>query len=265
MKKIFALSIASLFLLVLVGCDGVVEISAPSNLTISAATDEVSVVLDWDPNPSDEEVDGYYIYFKDAIIDSTTNDTYTHDNPEKTGVYYVTAYAGDNESDPSSTVTTVPVIADNIELAEIGVSGEESGYGWNVSTGQGTKYSMVDETHAGSIDFYFTDWATGYTGAYEIESPSRVTLDPGAAWLQGTSGWRETGFVELAGNFDDITVLPTTGYDTYLVIGTNVTYGVYTQDKHYGMVEVKSYSTSTGMVQIRTAFQTVPGLAILEH
>lgn len=266
MKRILALSITSLFLLVLIGCGGEeIALSTPSNFAISAATDEVSVVLDWDPNPADDEVDGYIIYFDGTALDTTTNETYTHDNPGVTGDYDVTAYQGDEESDPSTTLSTTPIIDTGSEVAEIGVPDEESGYGWNTNTGQGTKYSMVNADYAGSIDFYFTDWAPDYVGTYEIDSPSRVTSDPGATHLQGTSGWRVTGFYELTELFDDVTVLPLTGYDTFIVVGTNTTYGVYTEDGHYAMVEVQSYSTSTGMVQIRTAFQTVPGLAILEH
>ncbi len=264
MKKILALSILAAFLLI-TGCGEEEALTAPENFTISAANDEISVVLDWDANPSGEEVDGYYIYFNDDIIDSTTNATYTHDDPMETGIYYVTAYRGEDESESSDEMSTVPVIDAGSELAEIGVPDEESGYGWSTSTGQGTKYSMADATYAGSIDFYFTDWAVGYSGMYEIDSPSRVTLDPGAVHLQGTTGWRITGFNELTEGFDDVTVLPTTGYDTFIVLGTNITYGVYTADGHYGMVEVQSWSTTTGMVQIRTAFQTVEGLAILEH
>jgi len=99
MRKIAALSIVAAFLLFITSCGEEAVISAPSNFTLTAATDEISVVLDWDPNPSDEEVDGYYIYFNSALLDSTTNETYTHTDPQESGDYYVTAYAGEDESD----------------------------------------------------------------------------------------------------------------------------------------------------------------------
>jgi len=155
-----------------------------------------------------------------------------------------------------------PVDDTGIQLAEIGVSGEDSGYGWNTNTGQGATYSMADESNAGSIDFYFTDWATGYTGTYEIESPSRVINDPGSSL--GPAAWRTTGFIALTDNFDDVTTLPTTGYIDFLQITINTTYGVYTEDGHYAMVEVQNIDQANGHVDIRVAFQTVPGLAILE-
>ena len=154
MKKLLALSVVSLFLLVLVGCEGEVTLTAPANFTISAASDEVSVVLDWDPNPSDEEVDGYIIYFNNAAAGTTTNDTYTHTDPQVTGTYYVTAYQGDTESDPSTTQSTEPEIDEHVEIAEIGVAGQESGYGWNTTSGQGTEYSMADASNASSIDLW---------------------------------------------------------------------------------------------------------------
>jgi hypothetical protein len=265
MKKLLAIAVVSLFLLVLVGCEGEVTLTAPANFTISAANDEVSVVLDWDPNPSDEEVDGYIIYFNSASAGTTTNETYTHTDPQVSGTYYITAYKGDTESDPSATQSTEPEPTATTDLYEVSASGE-SGFGWNITSGAGSKYSMADDTHAGDIDLYFTDWATGYAGSYDLRSPDLAPSDPGATWLVGTTGWKVTGFISLTDNFDDVTVLPTTGYlDRVLDVAQDAAYGVYTEDGHYAVIEVQSISQATGLVQIRAAFQTVPGLAILEH
>ncbi len=263
MKKVAALLITTAFLLLFTSCGEEAAISVPGNFTLTAAADEISVVLDWDPNPSEEEVDGYYIYFDGAVLDSTTNETYTHTDPQASGDYYVTAYAGEDESDPSTTLTTIPTVNTNVQIAEIGVPGEDSGFGWNISTGQGASYSMADASNAGSIDFYFTDWATGYGGTYEVDSPSRVPTDPGASHLVGTTGWKVTGFQALTVGFDNVTTLPTTNYVDFLQITINTTYGVYTEDGHYAMIEVQNIDQSTGHVDFRVAFQTVPGLAIL--
>jgi hypothetical protein len=264
MKKLLALSISLAFLLIIVGCGEDVVISAPGNFVISAAADEISVVLDWDPNPSDEEVDGYIIYFNSVAADTTENETYTHTDPMETGDYYVTAYKGEDESDPSTTQTTTPVVATGVALDELN-GANESGYGWNTTTGQGAIYSMIDDTHAAVIDFYFTDWAAGFAGAYGLYSPDLAPTDPGApAGIVGTSGWKLTGFIGLADNFDDVTTLPLTGYlDREDNVAENMTYGIYTEDGNYAMVEVQSINTGTGTVQVRTAFQVVPGLAIL--
>jgi len=262
MKKLLALSLTMAVLIAIVGCGDDVTLVAPGNFTISAGINELDVVLDWDEVT--EEIDGYIIYFNGAAADTVTTAGYTHLDPQVSGEYYVTAYSGEDESDPSATASTVPVIDDNVELAEIGASGE-SGYGWNTTSGQGTEYSMNDATYATSIDLYFTDFAIGYAGAYNIASPHLVLTDDGAVWLHGTSGWRTTGFLQLAEDFDVVTVVPTTGYFTYEEIAGNTTYAAYTDDGHYALVEVQAWSTSTGLVQVRTAFQPVPGLAILEY
>ncbi|KPL15718.1 hypothetical protein AMJ74_00905 [candidate division WOR_3 bacterium SM1_77] len=265
MKKLLVSGFMLAFLLIIVGCGDEEALTIPANFTISAAADEISVVLDWDPSPADEDVEGYYIHFNSVIVDSTANETYTHTDPQETGTYNVSAYTADDESELSVTQSTIPVVETGWELYEIGVAGEESGFGWDVTDGTGAIYSMADETLAGSIDLYFTDWAAGYGGDYEISSPDRAPSDPGAQNLAGTTGWRLTGFALLAANFDDVTVLPTTGYFDYEDVAINAAYGVYTEDGHYGLVEVQSVSQATGLVQIRTAFQTLAGLAILEH
>ncbi len=264
MKKLLALSILAAFLLI-TGCGEEAALTAPTNFTIAADNDEISVVLSWTENPSDEEVEGYYVFFNDAILDSTTNDTYTHTDPQESGIYYVRAYRGDEESEDSDEQSTEPVVSTGVQLYEIGVPDEESGYGWNNTTGQGAIYSMENADHADAIDLYFTDFAAQYAGPYNIASPDEVLGDAGAAWLHGTTGWRESGFAELTDDFDDVTVLPTTGYFNFEEIAVNATYGVYTEDEHYAMVEIQSVNTATGLVQVRVAFQTVEGLAILEH
>ena len=266
MKKLLALSILAAFLLI-TGCGEEAALTAPENFTISASTNGLSVVLEWSENPSDEEVDGYYIYFNDALADSTENTTYTHEDPQVTGIYYVTAYRGEDESEASAELSTVPVVDDGTQLAEIGAQGEESGYGWSRTSGQGIKYSMADASNAGSIDLYFTNFAVGYgIVPYYIASPDEVLNDDGAAWLHGTTGWMTTGFsAALSDPFDDVTVVPLTGYDNYQEVTQGATYAVYTDDGHYAIVEVESYSTTTGNIQIRSAVQLIPDLRILEH
>lgn len=264
MKKILALSIVSLFLLILVGCGDDVTISAPENFTIAAATNEVDVILDWDEVT--DEIDGYYVYFNTAVIGNVTTAGYTHVDPQETGTYYVTAYLGEDESDPSTTVSTVPIVQDNIILAEINALGN-SGLGWDRTDGSPTTYSMEDASYASFIDFYFSDWVAGNAGPdYNFISPDLVETDPGVTWsMSGT--WNQTGFTTaLADAFDDVTVLPGSGYtNSQIADQTNAAYGVYTTDGYFGMVEVKSINLTTGEVEVRVAFQPVQGLRILEH
>ena len=263
MKKLLGLTLAFAALLVIVGCDGEVTLSAPENFTIAAATSEIDVVLDWDEVT--DEIDGYYVYFNTAAVGTVTTAGYTDMDPQETGSYYVTAYLDEDESDPSTTESTAPYIADNITLAEINATGN-SGLGWDRTDGSATTYTMADATNAALIDFYFSDWAAGYAGTYEFYTPDLVETDPGVTWpMSGT--WNSCSFTEvLPDAFDDVTVLPASGYYNHTeVTATSAAYGVYTGDDYFGMVEVKSINTGTGEVEVRVAFQPVQGLRILEH
>jgi len=264
MKKLLALCTALTILLVLVGCGDETTLTAPANFTIAAATSEIDVVLDWDEVT--EEIDGYYVYFNSAAVGTVTTAGYTHMDPQETGTYYVTAYLEDVESDPSTTESTAPIIADNITLAEINATGN-SGLGWDRSDGSATTYTMADATNAAFIDFYFSDWAVGFVGPdYNFISPDLVETDPGVTW--GMSGtWNQTGFtIALTDPFDDVVLLPGSGYtNSQIADQTNAAYGVYTSGGYFGMVEVKSINLTTGEIEIRVAFQPVSGLRILEH
>ncbi len=267
MKRLLILSATAILILGVTGCEETVELTAPANFEISAATDEISVVLDWSPNPSDESIDGYVVYFNDEAIDTTENETYTHTDPQETGTYFVTAYRGDEESVSSGELSTVPVVEDNITLAEINATGN-SGLGWDRTDGSPTTYSMEDATNASVIDFYFSNWAAAFAEPYYFISPDLVTTDPGVTWTM-TGTWNESGFtLALTDNFDSLTVLPGTGNYTNSqeVTTTNATYGFYSvTDDYFGMVEVKSINYTTGEVEVRVAFQPVQGLRILEH
>ncbi|UCC12340.1 MAG: hypothetical protein JSW02_02050 [candidate division WOR-3 bacterium] len=263
MRKLLALSLTLAVLIAIVGCGDEVALVAPGNFTISAGVNELDVVLDWDEVT--EEIDGYIIYFNDVAADTVTTAGYTHLDPQVSGVYYVTAYSGEDESDPSATATTVPEVVDDITVYEINGSGS-SGFGWDRTDGSATAYSMADATNAAFIDFYFSDWAAGFAGDYSFISPDLVETDPGVTWpMSGT--WNSSAFTDvLPEQFADVIVVPETGYFTSMeVTATNATYAVYTDDGYYGMVEVKSMNTGDGTLSLRVAFQMVPGLRILEH
>jgi len=262
-KLLWIVTIGLPLVVLFTGCEEGLGPETPKNLAIQAAEDGASVKLTWD---AVEDVDGYIVYFNDAVLDTTTSTEYTHSNPEATGDYAVSSYRGDEESDKSSTVSDKPQITPTVDVYEIGVPDQNSGFGWSTLTGEGTTYSMADASHAGEIDLYFTNWAVGYAGNYDIASPSEVLNDAGASWLAGTSGWRTTGIVKLTEGFDDVKTLPSTGYENYQEnIVQGGAYGVFTQDGYYGMVEIKSVSPENGLVELRTAFQKVKGLRVIAH
>jgi hypothetical protein len=263
MKKLIALSLTIAALIAIVGCGEESALVAPANFTISAGTNELDVILDWDEVT--EEIDGYIVYFNNAAIDTVATAGYTHADPQESGVYYVTAYLGEDESDPTPDESTVPVIVDDITVSEINATGS-SGFGWSRTSGSATAYSMADATNAAFIDFYFSNWGSGYTPPYGFISPDLVETDPGVTWnMSGT--WNASSFTEdLTEQFDDVILVPGTGYyTTQEITATNATYAVYTEDGYYGMVEVKSINAGAGSISLRVAFQLVPGLRIFEH
>ena len=264
MKKILSI-IALITVMIFIGCVPP-SVDKVTNLKIEAANDGAAVKLTWD---AIENADEYNVYFNGTLLATVENTEYTHsfdnDADAKTGEYRVSAVIGGTEGEQSDAVDDIPVITDNVQLYEIGGTGS-SGFGWNVNTGAAASFSMADASNASSIDLYFTNWTTGYAGTYDIASPHLVDQDEGASWLHGTTGWRTTGIAEITELFDDATILPSTGYNNYV---ENVTqgnsYGVYTQDGYYGLIEVKSISEANGTIDTRSAFQKVKGLRILAH
>jgi hypothetical protein len=250
--------------LLLLSCEEIVILlTEPENLMIETYTDSVSIKLSWDPVV---DASGYRVYFNDGLLATVSDEEYVHLKPMETGDYYVTAYRGATETEPSNTVTDVPVVTEDT-LAEIEAKGN-SGFGWDRTTGNGTSYSMGDSAHAPNIDFYFTNFVDDYRGGpysgdYYIASPDEVINDPGVTWPI-EDNWRQTGFTKLTPIFNNVDTLPPTGYDNYQDVTIDYTYGVYTWDGYYGMVEVESINTDSGSVEVKTAFQTVKGLRLIK-
>jgi len=252
--------------LLLLSCEEIVIfLTAPENLAIETYTDSVSIKLSWDPVV---DASGYRVYFNDALLATVSDEEYVHLKPMETGDYYVTAYRGATETDPSNTVTDIPVVTEDT-LAEIEAKGN-SGFGWDRTTGNGTSYSMGDSTHASDIDFYFTNWINDDPGGpwgstYSIASPDEITNDPCCGTWPIADNWRQTGFtVPLDLTFNNVDTLPPLGYDNYQDVTIDRTHGIYTWDGYYGMVEVQSINTDSGSVEVKAAFQTVKGLRLIK-
>jgi hypothetical protein len=156
LKKLLFIGIAFLFAFAFVGCNNSNEdISAPSNLVLSASSDGTDVILEWDAS-SATDIDGYIVKFNgtaltaDPIADVTT---YTHNNPTTTGSYEVVAVKGDTESDPAtaSTAPTTEVTSGAIYYEGDGLGTHPSGFGWNTN-GSGQTYSLT-ASHS-DLDIY---------------------------------------------------------------------------------------------------------------
>ncbi|MCX7785239.1 MAG: fibronectin type III domain-containing protein, partial [candidate division WOR-3 bacterium] len=141
-----------------VNCEKVTAPSAPTNLKLVGTDNGLKVKLTWDA-PT-EATDGYYVYFKAAGSDTwqrikltgSTTTSYIHDPNKKTGDYKVTAYKGDEESDPTAIKTTIPKETPNITLNELNAAGN-SGLGFTVTDGSAFTYSMTATDAASKVDF----------------------------------------------------------------------------------------------------------------
>jgi len=277
--RILALGALSLTLVVLVGCEGEDVGSAPQNFTLTASTDGLEVILDWE-EPADGQPDGYIVYFEevgtsDWLVEAELDGdvlTYTHDPMEMTGRYYVAADWGGTEYD-SDVETTVPVHTASMTIYELEAAGN-AGYGWALTSDfTGTTYSMADEANAALVDFYITNWTDDPVGGpwpapWSIASPDLAPGDPGGSFVP-TASWRQNWFSDPI--TDPQAALPNYGSTTYFNytegIQTDPTYiGVYLGDEdHFGLVEFSGVNPAAGTINVESWFQTVQGLRLIAH
>lgn len=285
-EKILILALGILVVtLVFIGCEQVIEPSAPRNLKLVGTDNGLKVKLTWDAPI--EAIDGYYIYFKPAGSDTWqktkltgTATTYTHDPNKKTGDYKVTAYKGDKESDPTAIKTTIPKETPNIILNELNAAGN-SGLGFSLTDGSAFSWSMVAPDAADKVDFYLTDFTAGSPGPFYISSGDVVATaqEAGRPAQTPTSGWRVNGI--LIDPFEDATnkvvkagkdwVGTTSPYAAWQAFAANGTYGITvnygettppTGKYYYGYIMVGT-QTGTQINITKAYFQTVPNLRLL--
>lgn len=270
MKKLTALlGIMSLALLVLTGCDGG-EQGAPTNFTLTAGTDGITVELSWDA-PEEGEPDEYIVYFADAAETTITETSYTHDPDGETGDYYVAAVWGEEEYD-SDILTTTPVHSSDVTIYELEASGN-AGYGWDISDDfDGSTYSMAEATNASLVDFYVTNFTDDPAGGpwptpYNIASPDEAPNDPGGSFVPQAS-WRQNWFSDPI--TDPQAPLPeytSTYYFNYTEIDVDPIYiAAYLHDEdYYALVKFTGENATDGSIQVETWIQSVPGLRLIAH
>jgi hypothetical protein len=140
---------------------------APTDIALTTATD-TTVRVSW-AAPAGGAPDSYVVAFMatgtsawvdfDAVTDSAT--TTDHNPMGKTGKYRVTAVFGTSIYAAAETPTSAPVHTEATIVSELNAAGL-SGYGWTRDSGNGVTFAMIYASKAAEIDFYITDWATGY-------------------------------------------------------------------------------------------------------
>ena len=224
----------------IVGCSKNEPISPPpppTNLKIEVTNGSVN--LSWDEVV---EADGYKIFLSDIPGCDTVGNylnmigklspSYSDREPEKAGCYHVRTlietYYGDELSEPSNEVSTIPFTPVNsFQIYIWGTVGEKSGFGWD-TLGTGRVYAC-DESTKDSVSMFLKDVIGGFFLLSANESPfeannSITFIDLGEALL------------------DTIRILPTSdsGYESKLKVHSGHVYGIYTEDRHYIKLEIST-------------------------
>lgn len=280
MKKLLSLAAAGLVAAaIIVSVQGCGVLGGPAlNVQVGAATDSTVQVV-W-TSPVEGAADNYLVYFKAvgettyAFVGETTANAYTHNPAGYTGTYKVLAEFGNETYEGAEKPTTVPVHGDTITLFELNADSSRCAYGWSRDSGLGDFYSMAVEASAASVDFYVTDFVTGYAGAnYFIASPDKAdSIDLGAVGLVPTADWRVNGFSNLLPGAEAPLPAFTTTPPNYFIY-TELTQlpaliGVYTAGddaKHYALIKVHEANNATGACRVETWFQMVQGLRLIRH
>lgn len=202
-----------------------------------------------------------------TLVDETSATVYVHDPMGKTGSYKVEAQFGSYTYAGSTNPTSVPAENAAMTVAELNAAGN-SGYGWDMSDGDATTYSMTDAGTAPNVDLYITDFATGYAGpTYSVASPDTAESDPGNTGFVPGASWKVNSFTDPLANEDG--PLPRHSQTTYFnytdISQTPLLIGAYTEEGYYAMVKVNSVNVGSGEVQVESWFQLVQGLRLIQH
>jgi hypothetical protein len=267
--SVAAVGIMAAAALVLMQCDTIAG-GAPSGVTLAAATDS-TVKVSWTA-PTEGTPDKYYVAFMAtdastyADFDTVTTTTVEHNPSGKTGKYMVTAVFGSETFDAANTPSTAPIPSAATTVSELNATGN-AGYGWDRTAGTGATYTMAQAGSAANVDFYITDWATGYAGStYSIASPDLAPNDSGG--VAPTGSWRVNGFTDpLTSEQAALPLHSAVTYLSYTDLATDpILVGCFTTaDGYYALVKLSGYNTGAGTVSVQSWFQPIKGLRLIQH
>jgi len=245
---------------------------APTNLVLAADTPSDSTVkLTWsiDSTPS-----RYVVLFRQTgttNFDSIGGDaslSFVHNPMHRTGWYKVAAVYDSGRVTSSEAPSTAPIANSLRWVPELSVTGVNTGYGWRRTTGQVFLYDMTVLDSASRVDFYITDFASGFAGpSYKIASPDTAPQDPGGIVPSGN--WPITQFTHLDSLATEDSMLPRFVPSRYrkqsLLDSLPRLVAGYTEDSHYALIRTTDVDTLSGAAYIETWFQLIPGLRLIEH
>jgi hypothetical protein len=148
MKKLLILSFAIIAVVMLTGCEESVTLDTP-DVDYTVTDEGATLSLSW---IEITDADGYIIYADGDSIDEVTTTAYDATVPA--AEYEVTAYAGEDESNPA-TIDCAPVITTGLEVwgNTDPDTAHPSGFGFNTS-GTAVAYALSNSANHPLIDFY---------------------------------------------------------------------------------------------------------------
>ncbi len=254
--------------LVSVQCD-LVSGGPPTEVQIVADSD-TTVVLVWAP-PAEGTPSAYLVSFKEvgkqayAPLGQTEDTIFFHNPHGVTGSYKVMAQFGGETYEALTKPSTVPILTDTLFQGELNAA-TSAGYGWRRETGVGAVFAMDDELNEKEVDFYITDFNSGFSGPkYWIASPDLGPTDPGGG--VPVAGWRVSGFTPAL-VYEDMP-LPAYSPSYYLekqrIDTVPVAVACRTEDGYFALVKFTRQETGLGRVQVKSWFQLVKGLRLIKH
>lgn len=253
--------------------------AAPTELSITATSDGLSVILSW-IEPITGQPDNYVIYFREVntttwVFVATISGNvlnFTHSPSDMTGDYYVAAVFSDIEYG-SDIISTIPIHTAEMTIHELDGS-SNAGYGWDIARFfTGATYFMGNSANADSVDLYVTNFTDDPIGGpwpipWSIASPDLAPNDPGGSYVPATN-WHQNRFSDPISNPQ--AALPEYGATTYF----NYTEGIETDPTHiavyvsanayYALVRFSSINPTQGTIQIESWIQSISGLRLIAH
>jgi len=279
--------VATVAVLCLAACQELSE-GPPTDVALSAATD-TTIRVSW-MAPAGAVPDSYVLAFSETgtsewVEFGVVTDTLTradHNPLGRTGRYRVTALFKDREYTATEAPTSAPVHAEATPVGELN-SSTYSGYGWERDSGVASVFTTKYASNAGRVDFYITDWTTGFAGPdYAMVSPDWGPHEPGGAGLVPAGAWRATWFSSLPSEdqgpltpFDsteyanNLTLLPDSTFAAVVCIDTTATADTtdtfVTVSRYYALVKLGRPDIGSGTAPVETWFQLIAGLRLIQH
>ena len=266
-------------LVVIQGC-GVLG-GPPTGVAVSAGPgdSDSTVLVNW-TTPAEGAADKYMVYFRSVadsgftVLGETTATSYAHDPHRMTGQYKVSAVFGGESFDGAEQPSTVP-IQSATTLFEINADSSRCGFGWTRDSGVGGVFAMTESVNCGKVDFYVSDTSVGFgVASLCIVSPNEADLiDAGAVGIVPSAEWRVNGF---SNPYDDpqapvprLDSMPPVRYFIFTEINRKPCHIAYAaagkQEKHYALIQVDSFSVTSGQVWMKSWYQLVPRLRLMRH